>query len=48
MERFYEKFCEVQFLCHEGEPNWLGWFVISVVAIGIYKFFYSVHLEAKK
>jgi len=32
MELFYEKFCEVEFLCHQGEPNWLGWIAIGIGA----------------
>lgn len=26
---FIAGFCNVEFLCHGGEPNWLGWIVIG-------------------
>lgn len=25
---FITGFCEVQFLCYEGHPNWLGWLIL--------------------
>ena len=28
MEQLYFQFCKVQFLCYEGEPNWLGWLIL--------------------
>jgi len=24
-----EGFCKVEFLCHAGDPNWLGWIVLA-------------------
>jgi hypothetical protein len=27
---FVAGFCKVQFLCYQGDPNWLGWIVIGV------------------
>lgn len=26
---FVTAFCEVEFLCHSGDPNWLGWLLIG-------------------
>jgi len=26
---FVTGFCKVEFLCHQAEPNWLGWIVIA-------------------
>lgn len=42
---FIEKFCEVEFLCYYGQPNWLGWSVIAfggfiLVVIMLTAFFY--------
>ena len=25
---FYFEFCKAQFLCYQGDPNWLGWLVL--------------------
>lgn len=36
MDRFYETFCGVEFLCYQNEPNWLGWIVIVMVCSGIF------------
>lgn len=30
---FIAGFCEVQFLCFQGHPNWLGWIVLAVAGI---------------
>ena len=31
-EDFFNSFCKVEFLCYQGDPNWLGWiFVIFFV-----------------
>lgn len=30
---FIAGFCKVEFLCHGGEPNWLGWIVIGWVGL---------------
>ena len=27
---FFNGFCKVDFLCHQSEPNWLGWIVLVV------------------
>jgi len=27
---FIGGFCKVEFLCHTGDPNWLGWGVIGI------------------
>jgi hypothetical protein len=27
-ESFIDGFCKVEFLCYQGEPNWLGWVVL--------------------
>ena len=32
-EEFVAGFCEVEFLCHEGEPNWLGWITLVIGAV---------------
>ena len=31
--KFIAGFCKVEFLCHGGEPNWLGWIVIGWVGL---------------
>ncbi len=36
MNGFYEFFCKVEFLCYQGEPNWLGWIVIIPVGYVIF------------
>ena len=28
-DEFISGFCQVQFLCYEAEPNWLGWIVLT-------------------
>ena len=28
MDEIYNNFCEVQFLCYQGEPNWLGQLIL--------------------
>ena len=37
IEKYWDKFingyCKVDFLCYNGEPNWLGW--IPLIGIGI-------------
>ncbi len=30
--KFINGYCEVDFLCYNGEPNWLGW--IPLIGIG--------------
>ena len=35
MNSFYQVFCEVDFLCYAGSPNWLGWMVITYAALVI-------------
>ena len=30
---FINGYCKVDFLCYEGEPNWLGWFNLIVLGI---------------
>lgn len=32
------RFCKVEFLCWNGDPNWLGWIVL-VIVLGIGAFF---------
>jgi hypothetical protein len=32
VDTFYDEFCKVDFLCHAGEPNWLGWLVVALGA----------------
>ena len=36
MNGFYEFFCKVEFLCYQGEPNWLGWIVIIPIGYVIF------------
>jgi hypothetical protein len=26
---FITEFCKMEFVCHQAEPNWLGWLVIA-------------------
>ena len=36
---FVTGFCKVQFLCYQGDPNWLGWIVIGgggLMALGLF------------
>lgn len=45
-QQFIDVFCEIQFLCDQGGPNWLGWAVMSfgafvVVMVIITKFWSS-------
>ena len=28
MDSFINGFCKVEFLCYQGEPNWLGWLIL--------------------
>lgn len=28
MESLYSSFCKVEFVCYQGEPNWLGWLIL--------------------
>ena len=30
---FYDKMCNVDFLCWQGEPNFFGWTLITVMAV---------------
>lgn len=30
------EFCKVEFLCYQGEPNWLGWFVFVFLGFIIF------------
>jgi len=32
-DKFITGFCKVEFLCYQGEPNWLGWLVLSPIII---------------
>ena len=32
-DNFINSFCKVQFLCYEGEPNWLGLIVLFPLVI---------------
>ena len=29
MDDLYFQFCKVEFLCYQGEPNWLGWLILG-------------------
>lgn len=29
-ESFIAGFCQVEFLCYSGHPNWLGWIVLAI------------------
>ena len=29
-DKFISGFCKVEFLCHAGSPNWLGWGVLGI------------------
>ena len=37
-DKLNNSFCKVQFLCYEGEPNWLGLIVLFplVLIVGLY------------
>ena len=28
MDSFFSSFCKVDFVCYQGEPNWLGWLIL--------------------
>ena len=28
MNSFFSSFCKVEFVCYEGDPNWLGWLIL--------------------
>ena len=30
---FIAGFCKVEFLCHSGDPNWLGWIVLGILGL---------------
>jgi hypothetical protein len=32
---FVDGFCRVEFVCYQGEPNWLGWIVIGLPTLFI-------------
>ena len=38
MNSFFSSFCKVEFVCYQGEPNWLGWLILIpfVLVIGIF------------
>jgi hypothetical protein len=33
---FITGYCKVEFLCYGGEPNWLGWVALPVLAVLVY------------
>lgn len=33
---FLNEFCKVQFVCYEGNPNWLGWIFIGFFLLIVY------------
>ena len=35
--KFINGYCKVDFLCYNGEPNWLGW--IPLIFLGIFLIF---------
>ena len=32
-ESFISSFCKVEFLCYQGDPNWLGLILLGIVAL---------------
>jgi len=37
MGKFITGFCKVEFLCYQGEPNWLGWGLLGIgFAVALY------------
>ena len=32
-DQFIVGFCKVDFVCWQGEPNWLGWILISILGL---------------
>jgi hypothetical protein len=34
-DKFIFEFCKVEFVCWQGEPNWLGWIVLACVVLFI-------------
>jgi len=32
-DSFISKFCEAEFLCYQGDPNWVGWVVLVLLII---------------
>ena len=30
-EKFCVEFCKADYLCHQGEPHWFGWFLAAFV-----------------
>ena len=49
MDEIYNKFCEVQFLCYQGEPNWLGWLILGLAClIVVFIIFYGMRLQSEE
>ena len=42
MESLYSSFCKVEFLCYQGEPNWLGWLVLIPFFLILTIFLYNL------
>lgn len=43
--KFINGYCEVDFLCYNGEPNWFGWIpigFIGLIFIGIVLMFFGL------
>ena len=30
---FIESFCKVEFVCYQGDPNWLGWLFLGALGL---------------
>lgn len=41
-DKIIARFCEVEFLCYEGRPNWLGWGVLvffgGILVLAVFKY----------
>jgi hypothetical protein len=44
-DNFISGFCKVEFLCWEGEPNWLGWIVLVFLAFWILAIVINVYFS---
>ena len=39
--KFINSFCKVEFVCYQGDPNWLGWILISFLGLFILGIIFS-------
>ena len=47
-DSFINGYCKVEFLCHGGEPNWLGWVVIVFAGLFLLGFVIGIWSETTK